>query len=89
MRRKGAFLQPIHRLACAQMGAEKEAGMSTCERTGLSIPECACRGCIERQLAQFAPEMAALRRRHEPLLLPQAPDAPRLPPAPERERPAA
>jgi hypothetical protein len=54
------------------MGADKESGMSNCEHTGLSIPECACARCIERQLDQFAPEMLRFRPRHDPLLLREA-----------------
>jgi hypothetical protein len=54
------------------MGADKEAGMSICQDTGLSIPECACSHCIERQLEQFAPEMVSIRRTHDPLLLGEA-----------------
>ena len=26
-----------------------------CDRTGTSIPECGCRACGERQIAQYAP----------------------------------
>jgi hypothetical protein len=51
------------------MGADKESGMSKCEHSGLSIPECACNRCIERQLDQFAPGMLKMAPRHDPLLL--------------------
>jgi hypothetical protein len=35
--------------------------MSICPNTGLTIPECACRRCVERQLEQFAPERVRVR----------------------------
>ena len=50
------------------MGADKESGMSNCEHTGLSIPECACNRCIERQLDRFAPEMLKIAPGHDLLL---------------------
>lgn len=43
--------------------------MSTCPNTGLTVPECSCRSCIERQLEQFAPDRLTVRRAvHDPLL---------------------
>ena len=33
-----------------------------CEVTGLSMPECSCGQCIERQLEQYAPSAIILRR---------------------------
>jgi hypothetical protein len=35
--------------------------MSICPNTGLTIPECACPRCVERQLEQFAPERLRVR----------------------------
>jgi hypothetical protein len=35
--------------------------MSICPNTGLTIPECACTRCLERQLEQFAPERLRVR----------------------------
>jgi hypothetical protein len=66
------------------MGADKESGMLTCRGTGLSIPECACNGCIERQLEQFAPELLRIRVRHDPLLLNEARSISPLAPVSER-----
>jgi hypothetical protein len=48
--------------------------MQSCSNTGLSIPECACPSCLERQLDQFAPERVRVRRikpgpRHSPITL--------------------
>jgi hypothetical protein len=31
--------------------------MSTCPRTGVSVPECCCPDCVERMLAQKLPEV--------------------------------
>jgi hypothetical protein len=43
--------------------------MSNCPNTGLTVPECSCTRCIERQLEQFAPERTEIRRViHDPLL---------------------
>lgn len=43
--------------------------MSNCPNTGLTVPECSCSSCIERQLAQFAPDRLTIRRVvHDPLL---------------------
>jgi hypothetical protein len=43
--------------------------MSLCPNTGLSIPECACANCLQRQVEQFAPELIRVRRsrEHDPL----------------------
>ena len=71
------------------MGADKKSGMSHCEQTGLSIPECACGRCIERQLEQFAPALISVRRRHDPLLLREVRSPSTLAPVAERlTRPA-
>ena len=42
-------------------GAGSTVGPDTtrCERTGTTIPECGCRACGERQIAQYAPWLAA------------------------------
>lgn len=47
------------------------SGMQNCSRTGLSIPECACPACLERQLDQFAPEGIRVRKvkRQSPITL--------------------
>jgi hypothetical protein len=29
--------------------------VARCERTGVTLPECGCRACGERQIAQYAP----------------------------------
>jgi hypothetical protein len=43
--------------------------MSTCPNTGLTVPECSCSRCIERQLEQFAPGGLAINHVvHDPLL---------------------
>jgi hypothetical protein len=43
--------------------------MANCPNTGLTVPECSCAPCIERQLEQFAPEGLFIRRVvHDPLL---------------------
>ncbi|MFN8161101.1 MAG: hypothetical protein U0R52_08705 [Solirubrobacterales bacterium] len=40
-----------------------------CRTTGLTVPECCCSGCIERQLERFAPEGLRFRRAiHDPLV---------------------
>src|SRR5688500_14993267 len=36
--------------------------LSICEVTGLSMPECSCGQCIERQLETFAPSAMIVRR---------------------------
>jgi hypothetical protein len=36
--------------------------MQTCSKTGISIPECACTSCLQRQLDEFAPEHIRVRR---------------------------
>jgi hypothetical protein len=48
--------------------------MQNCPNTGLSVPECACPSCLERQFDQFAPEYIRVRRvrpehRHSPITL--------------------
>jgi hypothetical protein len=84
------FLQPVHELVSRQMGALEESGMAICGHSGLSIPECACSRCIERQLEQFAPQMLTVRRvRHDPLQLRDVRSTSPLPPVFERlTRPA-
>lgn len=64
--------------------------MSTCPNTGLTVPECSCSRCIERQLERFAPDGLMIRRVvHDPLLWREVrPSAPSLRPVSERlERP--
>ena len=60
--------------------------MSTCPNTGLTVPECSCTRCIERQLEQFAPERVTARRFiHDPLLWHEVrPSAPSTPSVSER-----
>jgi hypothetical protein len=60
--------------------------MSICPHTGLSIPECACARCLERQLEQFAPELIRLRRirGHDPLRIEEVRSPSVLPPVSER-----
>jgi hypothetical protein len=41
---------------------DRQGQISICEVTGLSMPECSCGQCIERQLEQFAPSAMVLRR---------------------------
>jgi hypothetical protein len=45
--------------------------MDFCKDTGLSIPECACPRCLERQLDRFAPATIRVRRTipHDPVRL--------------------
>jgi hypothetical protein len=63
--------------------------MSICGNTGLSIPECACSNCIEKQLEQFAPELMSVRARHDPLRLGETRSPSKLAPVAERlTRPA-
>jgi hypothetical protein len=40
--------------------------MPNCSNTGLAMPECACAGCLQRQLEQFAPEHIRVRRQSAP-----------------------
>jgi hypothetical protein len=55
--------------------------MSTCPHTGISVPECSCVRCIERQLSRFAPgALTAHRIVHDPLLLREVRPAVGLPP---------
>lgn len=35
------------------------AAQRRCEQTGLSVPECSCRACLEAMLAHFSPELLA------------------------------
>jgi hypothetical protein len=66
-------------------------GMQNCPNTGISIPECACPLCLERQLDQFAPERIRVRRvrSHDPLRLNEVRSPGSLPPVSERlNRPA-
>jgi hypothetical protein len=53
-------------------------GMTVCSHTGISLPECSCRACVQAQIERHAPallgadgdttaptiEMAAVRARH-------------------------
>ena len=42
--------------------------MRLCNKTGLTVPECSCSRCIQRQLEQFAPSAPSIRRAgHDPL----------------------
>ena len=44
--------------------------MSICPNTGLTLPECSCVACLQRQLEQFAPDRMSLRRMvHDPLVM--------------------
>ena len=44
--------------------------MRLCSKTGLTVPECSCGPCIQRQLEQFAPGAPSIRRAgHDPLSL--------------------
>ncbi len=43
--------------------------MSTCQHTGLSVPECSCVRCIEEQLQRFAPGRSVRRDADDPLLV--------------------
>lgn len=60
--------------------------MSICPDTGLSIPECCCAGCVQRQLEQFAPELIQVRRYrgHDPLRIEDVRSRTALPPVSER-----
>jgi hypothetical protein len=60
--------------------------MSICPHTGLSIPECACAQCLQRQLEQFAPESIQVRRvrGHDPLRIEKVRSKRPLPPVSER-----
>lgn len=65
--------------------------MSICPQTGLSVPECSCTRCIERQLEKFAPGRPLIGAGvHDPLVLREVrPHAPLPPPVSERlSRPA-
>ncbi len=56
--------------------------MSNCPNTGLTVPECSCSRCIERQLDQFAPDRSAPSRlAHDPLLLQEVRPNPTDPPS--------
>jgi hypothetical protein len=50
--------------------------MSVCPETGLSIPECSCRRCLEEQVARMMPQ-----------LLGQVPKSPPSEPLPDQPRP--
>jgi hypothetical protein len=66
-------------------------GIQICPNTGISIPECACPHCFERQLHQFAPERIRVRqvRSHDPLRLDEVRSRGPLPSVSERlNRPA-
>jgi hypothetical protein len=60
--------------------------MQICNDTGLSIPECACPRCLERQLDRFAPEKIRVRKAsgHDPLRLSEVRSLAPLPPVSER-----
>ena len=67
------------------------SGMQICPDTGISIPECACTQCLQRQLDQFAPARIRVRRvrSHDPLLLDEVRSQATMPPVSERlHRPA-
>ncbi len=38
--------------------------MKNCPHTKLTVPECSCNHCIERQLSDFAPHLITVRRNH-------------------------
>jgi hypothetical protein len=63
-------------------------GMQTCPDTGISIPECACPRCLERQVDQYAPAQIRVRRarNHDPLRLDEVRSPGSLPPVSERLR---
>jgi hypothetical protein len=60
--------------------------MSICPHSGLSIPECACARCLQRQLEEFAPELMRVRRvrGHDPLRIEEVRSPRALPPVSER-----
>ena len=65
--------------------------MPNCPNTGLTVPECSCVSCLERQLEQFAPDRMSIQRMvHDPLVMREVrPIAPLPPPVSERlDRPA-
>jgi hypothetical protein len=65
--------------------ADPQLGMSICPNTGISIPECACAHCLQRQVEEFAPELMRVRRRnHDPLRIEEVRSARVLPPVSER-----
>ena len=35
----------------------ERAGKRCCPDTGLAVPECSCRRCLETMLAEFSPEL--------------------------------
>jgi hypothetical protein len=39
----------------AQGAGTVGVAITRCERTGVTLPECGCRACGERQIAQYAP----------------------------------
>ena len=39
--------------------ARPGAGKPSCPETGLSVPECSCRSCLEAMLRQFRPTLLA------------------------------
>jgi hypothetical protein len=49
-----------------------------CPRTGLALPECSCRPCLEEQLAADAPRFLRTEPRQVGALLPDAPGQPAL-----------
>lgn len=48
--------------------AEEREGILRCPDTGLTVPECSCRNCLEAMLEEFSPELLAgeirIRRVH-------------------------
>jgi hypothetical protein len=62
----GLMSQPI------AVDLEVRPAMRLCTNTGLTVPECSCAGCIQRQLDQFAPAAPSIRRIHDPLSIREA-----------------
>lgn len=63
--------------------------MSHCPHTGITVPECSCARCIERQLEQFAPRLLSVQRIHDPLRIDEVRSVAQIPPVSERlTRPA-
>jgi hypothetical protein len=55
-------LHSADRSISAQGAGNAGVALSRCDRTGVSIPECGCRSCGERQIAQYAPWLANRRQ---------------------------
>jgi hypothetical protein len=43
--------------------------MTVCPHTGLTIPECSCQACVQRQLADVTPLPVKQPQRHSPISL--------------------